>query len=58
MHFPGRRCCFVEEWNVPENCKLSATAIQNNDSTDPTELRTQHRLRLVEDHDTGVSELL
>ena len=43
----------MDEWNLPENCKLSLTAIQNND---PTDLQTRFRLRLADDNNTKVSE--
>ena len=43
----------MDEWNLPENCKLSLTAIQNND---PTDLQTRFRLRLADDHNKKVSE--
>ena len=43
----------MDEWNLPENCKLRVAAVQNND---PKESQIQYRLRLAEDHKKTVSE--
>ena len=39
----------MDKWNLPENCKLRVTKLQNNDLA---ELETQYRLRLAPDHET------
>ena len=43
----------MDEWNLPENCKLRMEAVQTNH---PNEPQPQYRLRLAEDHKATVSE--
>ena len=58
MTIPGqskRVCCFVDDFNLPDNCDLSLIPVETIARSVVPSIQTQYRLRLAEDYEPLVS---